>query len=230
MNRSHLARYKNGARNCKAVFPLALWEFPQWELEGSKWNSAVRGICGTHDQTWQVRYNQWQVGNNRIMRRCKRPASRMLFLNFLQWISLKYIWLIVFGSIIDQHYETTCQFSFSINFRYINISFNFPGRKAGIFFLILVHHWVTWFAPPPPPAQNCESSLVCYICLCGPSTQEEVNSLHGEVMENCPSQSIIHTYHQKVVPNYSRLLLSHIHLWGRIYFRGKYRTLEEAVT
>ena len=73
---------------------------------------------------------------------------------FLQWISLKYIWMIVFGSIIDHQDETTCQFLFSINLRYIHILFNFPGcRKIKNIFLVLVH---PGSRDLHPLAYNCE--------------------------------------------------------------------------
>ena len=34
-------------------------EVPRCEVEGIKWNSAIRSICGTHGE-------RWQVGNNRM--------------------------------------------------------------------------------------------------------------------------------------------------------------------
>ena len=49
-----------------AVFHLApTVGVPRWEVEGSKWDNAVRDICRTHEERWQAGNNQWEVGNNR---------------------------------------------------------------------------------------------------------------------------------------------------------------------
>ena len=62
----------------------------------------VKGICGTHREKWQVGNHQWHGGTT--------GYDNDVFLSFLQWMSLKYIWLMVFGSIIDHHNGTTCNF------------------------------------------------------------------------------------------------------------------------
>ena len=47
------------------VFHLALTAgIPRWEVEGSKWKSAVGGNCGNPSGRWQVGNNQWKVGNH----------------------------------------------------------------------------------------------------------------------------------------------------------------------
>ena len=49
----------------KAVFHLTLTVgVPRWEVEGSKWNRAVRGNCGNLGGRWQVGNDQWKVGTN----------------------------------------------------------------------------------------------------------------------------------------------------------------------
>ena len=111
-------------------------EVPRWEVEGSKWNSAVIGICGNHEERWQVRNKLWQVGNNLDW---FWSLTALFHLLITQIYPTDFI-----GSIIDHHDGITCLFYFqSGTFRYI--WFNFPeGRKAGIFFLFLIHPEVTW--------------------------------------------------------------------------------------
>ena len=55
----------------KVAFHLALTAgVPWWEVEGNKWNSAMRGNCGNLGGRWWVGNNQLQVGNNRVWRQC----------------------------------------------------------------------------------------------------------------------------------------------------------------
>ena len=104
-----------------------------------------------------------------------------------------------FCAIINNHDETTCKCLFSINFRYIHILFNF--RKAGRFFLFLVHPQVMWSASHTStcsrlweawelpclfhvslrPSHSGGSQMEWTILDCGTAFP-----LHGEVMENSP--------------------------------------------
>ena len=167
---------------------------PPCEVEGSWWNSADRGICGTHREVWQVRNNQWQVGNNVAYFRHLTTLFHLLLHMMTMWVFFLSIspsgyhsnsFDCFFGSIIDNHDETTCKFLFSINFRYFHISFNFPkGRKAGRFFLLIVHPQVMWSASHTP---SIRAPPVCSICLRDPPTQGEVkcNGLFWIGRVNC---------------------------------------------
>ena len=109
----------------KVVFHLALtMGVPQWEVEGSKWNN-----FGNSGGRWQVGNNQWKVGNNLDW---FRPLTALLHY-FWIWrrcfsqfppVDITQIYTTdCFDSIIDHHDGTTCEYSFSINCRYIHISF-----------------------------------------------------------------------------------------------------------
>ena len=80
-----------------AVFHLSLTVGVfRFEVQGSKWNSSVRGNCGNLGERWQVGNNQWQLGNNPIWRHRNHTTSDMYFSISSIWTSLEYIWLTVF--------------------------------------------------------------------------------------------------------------------------------------
>ena len=96
------------------VFSLALTVgVPRWKVGGSKWNSAVRGICGTHEDRWQVENNQW-VGNNRIWRHRHCTSSKMFFWIFpSEYHSNLFHWLFLLQLLITMM-ELHVIFLFSI--------------------------------------------------------------------------------------------------------------------
>ena len=140
-----------------------------------------------HGERWQVGNNQWQVGYKldwfqllTALFHFVPDMTMMVFLissrgyhsNMLDWL--------LFGSIIDHHYGTTCQFLFSINLRYMDISFNFPvGQKAGRFFSIFSTPQVTLsachtFTCSKWDGRWVKASPVRSICLHGPPTWGDV--------------------------------------------------------
>ena len=113
---------------CKAVFQLALIVgVPRWEEEGSKWNNAIMGISGTHEEMGQVGNNQWPVGNNQIWRRCfsQFPLVDITFI-YNVWLFLVQILIIMMEQQVNFYFQSILS---------IFIFYSTEGQKAGRFFL-----------------------------------------------------------------------------------------------
>ena len=126
--------------------------------------TAVKGSYGNLGGRWQIENNQWKVGNNydwfRLLTALFHLFPHLMMMLFpissSGYHSNIFDWL-YFGSFIDHHDGTTCQFLFSINFRYTNILLNFPeGQKQEDSYCFQYNPRSRDLLPRLPPAQNCE--------------------------------------------------------------------------
>ena len=186
---------------------------PRWEVEGSKWNSTVRGNCGNLDGRWQVRNNQWIVGNNLNWFQPLTALFHLLLDMMTMFFPISssvyhpniFYWLLFFDQLLVIMMKQ--QFLFSINIRYIHhfstflkvekpedsICFKYTPRSRDLL-------------PTIASAQNCEKreSTPCQFHLSswpshlwGSQTEWTILDygrafpLHGEVMENSLRQAIV---------------------------------------